>query len=45
MTTPLEAAARAAGRRGAVVALPTDTVYGLAARLDRPEALAAHLRR
>lgn len=26
---------------GAVVAIPTDTVYGLAARLDRPEAVAA----
>jgi L-threonylcarbamoyladenylate synthase len=26
---------------GAVVGLPTDTVYGLAARIDRPEALAA----
>lgn len=26
---------------GAVVALPTDTVYGLAARLDRPDATAA----
>ncbi len=26
---------------GGVVALPTDTVYGLAARIDRPEALAA----
>lgn len=26
--------------RGALVAIPTDTVYGLAARLDRPEALA-----
>jgi len=25
--------------RGALVAIPTDTVYGLAARLDRPEAL------
>ena len=26
---------------GSVVAIPTDTVYGLAARLDRPDALAA----
>ncbi|OYV61664.1 MAG: threonylcarbamoyl-AMP synthase [Actinobacteria bacterium 21-73-9] len=26
---------------GEVVAVPTDTVYGLAARLDRPEAIAA----
>ena len=26
-------------RHGGVVAIPTDTVYGLAARLDRPEAL------
>ena len=26
---------------GQVVAIPTDTVYGLAARLDRPDALAA----
>lgn len=26
---------------GVVVAIPTDTVYGLAARLDRPQALAA----
>jgi len=26
---------------GGVVAIPTDTVYGLAGRLDRPEALAA----
>lgn len=26
---------------GAVVAVPTDTVYGLAARLDRPEAIEA----
>src|SRR5271165_2573670 len=26
---------------GAVVAIPTDTVYGLAARLDRPDAVAA----
>lgn len=26
---------------GAVIALPTDTVYGLAARLDRPAAVAA----
>lgn len=25
--------------RGALVAIPTDTVYGLAARLDRPDAL------
>ena len=25
--------------RGALVVIPTDTVYGLAARLDRPEAL------
>ena len=28
-----------------MVAIPTDTVYGLAARLDRPEAIARHLRR
>lgn len=26
---------------GAVIAIPTDTVYGLAARLDRPDSLAA----
>ncbi|MHB1777328.1 MAG: L-threonylcarbamoyladenylate synthase [Acidimicrobiales bacterium] len=31
----------AALEAGAVVAIPTDTVYGLAARLDRPAALAA----
>jgi L-threonylcarbamoyladenylate synthase len=35
----LEAAARALDD-GAVVALPTDTVYGLAARVDRPEGVA-----
>jgi L-threonylcarbamoyladenylate synthase len=33
-----EAAVRLQG--GAVVAIPTDTVYGLAARIDRPDALA-----
>jgi L-threonylcarbamoyladenylate synthase len=27
--------------KGAVVAIPTDTVYGLAARIDRPEGMAA----
>ncbi len=36
----LEAAVREL-ERGRVVAIPTDTVYGLAARIDRPEALAA----
>jgi L-threonylcarbamoyladenylate synthase len=35
------AAVLAALAAGAVVGLPTDTVYGLGARLDRPEALAA----
>jgi L-threonylcarbamoyladenylate synthase len=34
-----EAADALAG--GGVVAIPTDTVYGLAARIDRPEAMAA----
>jgi L-threonylcarbamoyladenylate synthase len=29
---------------GAVVGIPTDTVYGLAARVDRPEAMAAIFR-
>jgi L-threonylcarbamoyladenylate synthase len=38
--TDPEAAVRALAD-GAVVGLPTDTVYGLAARLDRPAALAA----
>ena len=33
--------ADAALAAGAVVAVPTDTVYGLAARLDRPEAIEA----
>jgi L-threonylcarbamoyladenylate synthase len=33
-------AALAALDAGKVVAIPTDTVYGLAARLDRPEAIA-----
>lgn len=33
--------ALAALEAGRVVAVPTDTVYGLAARLDRPEGLAA----
>jgi L-threonylcarbamoyladenylate synthase len=33
------AAAAAALRRGAIVALPTDTVYGIAADLHRPEAI------
>lgn len=35
------AAALEALDAGGVVAIPTDTVYGLAARLDRPDALAA----
>jgi L-threonylcarbamoyladenylate synthase len=35
-----QAAALAALERGEVIALPTDTVYGLAARLDSPEAIA-----
>jgi tRNA threonylcarbamoyl adenosine modification protein (Sua5/YciO/YrdC/YwlC family) len=35
------AAAEAALDDGAVVAVPTDTVYGLAARIDRPEGIAA----
>jgi L-threonylcarbamoyladenylate synthase len=35
------AAALAALAGGAVVAVPTDTVYGLAARVDRPAAVAA----
>ena len=34
----LEAAAREL-ERGGVVVIPTDTVYGLAARPDRPEAV------
>lgn len=34
-------AATAALAAGRVVAIPTDTVYGLAARVDRPDALAA----
>lgn len=34
------AAAAEALRRGELVVLPTDTVYGLAAALDRPEAIA-----
>jgi len=33
--------AAAALEAGRVVAIPTDTVYGLAARIDRPEALSA----
>src|SRR5262245_19549403 len=36
----VERAARAL-RDGALVGLPTETVYGLAARADRPEALGA----
>jgi len=39
VTTP--AAALEALEDGCVVAIPTDTVYGLAARLDRPEAVDA----
>lgn len=39
-----EPAVLAALEEGRVVALPTDTVYGLAARLDRPEAMAAIFR-
>jgi L-threonylcarbamoyladenylate synthase len=35
------AAAAAALAEGLVVAIPTDTVYGLAARIDRPDAMAA----
>ncbi|HUZ11096.1 MAG TPA: L-threonylcarbamoyladenylate synthase [Acidimicrobiales bacterium] len=35
------AAAAAALEAGGLIALPTDTVYGLAARVDRPRALAA----
>lgn len=38
------AAALAALERGGVVAIPTDTVYGLGARVDRPEAMAAVFR-
>lgn len=34
-------AALAALERGGVVAIPTDTVYGLGARVDRPQAMAA----
>ncbi len=43
LTVPLDgglAAALGALSAGAVVAVPTDTVYGLAARLDRPDAVA-----
>ena len=35
------AAAAAALEAGGIVAIPTDTVYGLAVRIDRPQALAA----
>jgi tRNA threonylcarbamoyl adenosine modification protein (Sua5/YciO/YrdC/YwlC family) len=34
-------AARRELERGGVIAIPTDTVYGLAARVDRPDALEA----
>lgn len=34
-------AAAAAAARGELIVVPTDTVYGLAARVDRPEAVAA----
>ena len=34
-------AAAAAAEQGRLVVIPTDTVYGIAARLDRPAALAA----
>ena len=34
-------AAAAAAEQGRVIVVPTDTVYGIAARLDRPAALAA----
>lgn len=40
-TPELAARVRAALARGALCALPTETVYGLAARADRPEALEA----
>jgi len=38
LTDPDEAARRLAA--GGVVAIPTETVYGLAASLDRPDAIA-----
>ncbi len=40
-TPELAARVRAALARGALCALPTETVYGLAARADRPDALEA----
>jgi tRNA threonylcarbamoyl adenosine modification protein (Sua5/YciO/YrdC/YwlC family) len=38
---PARQAAAAAAEQGRLIVVPTDTVYGIAARLDRPAALAA----